>query len=119
MTARVNTKRLRAHILGCGGEIKPWWQLRDTPRSAVLWRIPGRAGIIGRDITGGGGGCGCAHSALATRRGPATEAQTLYDDLLPDLPDDRAPPAPRYDGGGRPSKRDRRKLNLRRSDTLE
>ena len=57
--------------------------------------------------------------ALATRRGPATEAQALYDDLSPDAPDDRAPPAPRYDGGGRPSKRDRRKLDLRRSDTLE
>lgn len=57
--------------------------------------------------------------ALATRRGPATEAQALYDDLTPDVPDDRAPPAPRYDGGGRPSKKDRRKLDLRRSDTLE
>ncbi|MCZ7675969.1 MAG: RNA-binding S4 domain-containing protein [Roseovarius sp.] len=57
--------------------------------------------------------------ALATRRGPATEAQALYEDLAPDPPAETAPPAPRYDGGGRPSKRDRRKLDLRRSDTLE
>lgn len=57
--------------------------------------------------------------ALAARRGPAPEAQALYDDLAPDAPADGLPPAPRYEGGGRPSKRDRRKLDLRRSDTLE
>lgn len=40
--------------------------------------------------------------ALATRRGPASEAQTLYIDLTPDTP----PPAPRV--GPRPTKKDRR-----------
>lgn len=57
--------------------------------------------------------------ALATRRGPASEAQALYEDLAPDVAADDSPRAPRYDGGGRPSKKDRRKLDLRRSDTLE
>ncbi|GAB4292369.1 MAG: RNA-binding S4 domain-containing protein [Roseovarius sp.] len=67
--------------------------------------------------------------ALAVRRGPAPEARALYEDLAP--PEDIAPgaagasaapmpaPAPRYEGKGRPTKRARRKLDLRRSDTLE
>ncbi len=45
--------------------------------------------------------------ALSTRRGPATEAQTLYEDLSP------APAAPAnnpgFDGKGRPGGKDRRK----------
>jgi len=48
--------------------------------------------------------------ALSERRGPAVEAQALYDDLTP--PADSPPPAPRYDGGGRPSGKDRRKARL-------
>ncbi len=45
--------------------------------------------------------------APGTRRGPAPEAQTLYDDLTP--PEERGPgPAPRT--GERPTKRDRRRL---------
>ena len=44
-----------------------------------------------------------------TRRGPASEAQALYDDRSPPPPP-RVPPAPRFDGGGRPTKRDRRNL---------
>lgn len=58
---------------------------------------------------------------LATRRGPATEAQTLYEDLAP-LPahstearlEDTAaarPPAEREKGAGRPTKRDRRAID--------
>jgi ribosome-associated heat shock protein Hsp15 len=56
-------------------------------------------------------GCG-------VRRGPAPEAQALYEDMTP------APPAPRvgdsrsknpgFDGKGRPTKRDRRNLMLQR-----
>lgn len=49
---------------------------------------------------------------LGSRRGPATEAATLYEDLSPVL--ERAPHkrpipvAPREPGSGRPTKRDRR-----------
>ena len=59
--------------------------------------------------------------ALGTRRGPAPEAQALYEDLAPpeDSPQDDVPPAPRFEGKGRPTKRDRRKLDLNRPDTLE
>ena len=55
--------------------------------------------------------------ALAERRGPATEAQALYDDLTPPAPPVAAAPA--YDGGGRPTKKDRRSLELSRRPSLE
>ena len=57
--------------------------------------------------------------APGQRRGPASEAQALYDDLSPPPLPGAAPPAPttapgfdgnRY-GGGRPSKKDRRTLD--------
>lgn len=54
-----------------------------------------------------------------TRRGPAPEAQTLYDDLSVPVPRDTAAPAPKYEGKGRPTKRDRRKLDLNARGTLE
>lgn len=45
--------------------------------------------------------------ACGDRRGPAPEAQLLYDDLTP--PAAAKPPAnPAFDGKGRPSKKDRR-----------
>lgn len=57
--------------------------------------------------------------AIGSRRGPAIEAQTLYQDLTPpDAPDD-TPPAPGFDGKGRPAKRDRRKLERDRRSALE
>ena len=51
---------------------------------------------------------------LAEKRGPASFAQTLYEDLTPEQPRELAPP--RFDRGtGRPTKRDRRAYNrLRR-----
>jgi ribosome-associated heat shock protein Hsp15 len=55
--------------------------------------------------------------ALGTRRGPATEAQGLYDDLSPPPP----PPdlsAPRS-AGPRPDKRDRRRFAAPGSDALD
>ena len=60
--------------------------------------------------------------ALGQRRGPAPEARALYDDLAP--PEAReaensVPQAPRYEGKGRPTKRDRRKLDLNRPDPLD
>jgi len=51
--------------------------------------------------------------ALGTRRGPASEARTLYAELSETR--DSAPPNPRYEGKGRPGKRDRRALDLSRS----
>lgn len=54
--------------------------------------------------------------AIGTRRGPAPEAQALYDDMTPspETGDSEkiSPAAPRYEGKGRPTKRDRRKLDL-------
>lgn len=55
--------------------------------------------------------------APGARRGPAPEAQTLYDDLTPERDD--VPPAPRFDGKGRPTKKDRRMLDLNRGGPLE
>lgn len=55
--------------------------------------------------------------ALAERRGPAPEAQTLYTDLTP--PEEKRPKNPRYEGKGRPTKKDRRSLDLSSSGALE
>lgn len=58
--------------------------------------------------------------ALGTRRGPFEEARLLYEDLSPPLPPkpEAPPPAPaqRPAGSGRPTKRDRRKMDAFRSD---
>lgn len=48
--------------------------------------------------------------ALAKRRGPATEAQTLYTDLTPEA----EPTAPRI--GPRPTKKDRRDMDAFRDE---
>lgn len=61
-------------------------------------------------------------AAIGTRRGPAIEAQTLYEDLTPRLerkPDQGEPMAwaGRTPGAGRPTKRDRRHIEeLKRGD---
>ena len=55
--------------------------------------------------------------ALAGRRGPAPEAQTLYEDLAPPTRDTAIPrdaPAVRPAGTGRPTKRDRRAMDRAR-----
>ncbi len=59
--------------------------------------------------------------ALGERRGPAPEAQQLYEDLDPPQPKskDDVPPVQRLEGNSRPTKRDRRKLDLDRGRTLE
>jgi len=54
---------------------------------------------------------------IGTRRGPASEAQMLYDDLTPELPkssavDRIASPAQRPPGAGRPTKKERRDTTL-------
>ena len=55
--------------------------------------------------------------ALGTRRGPAPEAQALYDDMSPPMPprnditSGAAKPMTREPGSGRPTKRERRALD--------
>ena len=58
---------------------------------------------------------------LGTRRGPATEARTLYEDLDPPQPKPKAerptPVAERDPGSGRPTKAERRAIDkLRNGD---
>jgi ribosome-associated heat shock protein Hsp15 len=59
--------------------------------------------------------------ALGTRRGPYEEARKLYEDLSPPPPPKQAaappPPGQREAGAGRPTKRDRRKLDAFRSES--
>ncbi len=55
--------------------------------------------------------------ALANRRGPASEAQTLYTDLTPK--EDPVPGNPRFEGKGRPGKKDRRNASLLRRGPLD
>ena len=55
---------------------------------------------------------------LAKRRGPATEAQSLYTDLTPEE-QDKTPPNPRFEGKGRPTGKDRRNARLYRDPPLE
>lgn len=56
--------------------------------------------------------------ALGTRRGPAPEARALYEDLTP--PETAAPDRPeagrRERGAGRPTKRDRRRIDRLRGE---
>ncbi len=54
---------------------------------------------------------------IGARRGPATEAQSLYEDLSPER--EERPTGPKTEGKGRPTKKDRRKLDLMQRDSLE
>ncbi len=56
--------------------------------------------------------------ALATRRGPAPEARSLYSDLTSDT-EIPSPRNPRFEGKGRPSGKDRRKARLSGPDWLD
>lgn len=60
--------------------------------------------------------------AIGTRRGPAPEAQELYTDLTPpELPkaEKSVSQNPAYEGKGRPTKRDRRTMDLSKARNLE
>ncbi|MEQ9695442.1 RNA-binding S4 domain-containing protein [Shimia sp. SDUM112013] len=54
---------------------------------------------------------------FAENRGPAPEAQKLYLDLSEVK--DKVPRSPRYEGKGRPTKKDRRQLDLKRGVELD
>ncbi|MDE0589057.1 RNA-binding S4 domain-containing protein [Halocynthiibacter sp. C4] len=64
-------------------------------------------------------------AALSERRGPAPEAQALYEDLTPVQEKSPAhsektvPAAPKFEGKGRPTKKERRKSILSRRQMLE
>jgi ribosome-associated heat shock protein Hsp15 len=55
--------------------------------------------------------------ATGTRRGPASEAQTLYQDLTPAEPSPR--PKPKSELRGKPTKKERRDHARMRRDMLE
>lgn len=58
--------------------------------------------------------------AMGERRGPAPEAQQLYEDLAPSKPrEEITEQVPRFEGKGRPTKKDRRALQQTRTDLLE
>ncbi|MFK7835337.1 MAG: RNA-binding S4 domain-containing protein [Sulfitobacter sp.] len=59
--------------------------------------------------------------ALGERRGPAPEAQALYTDLSPPQPKPKNIQSanPGFDGKGRPTKKDRRTLDLSKARHLE
>ena len=59
--------------------------------------------------------------ACGTRRGPAPEAQALYTDMAPPERKEKefVPENPAFEGKGRPTKRDRRQLDLSKSRHLE
>ncbi|MEP5732258.1 MAG: RNA-binding S4 domain-containing protein [Sulfitobacter sp.] len=59
--------------------------------------------------------------ALGERRGPAPEAQALYTDLSPPEPRSKnnQPANPGFEGKGRPTKKDRRILDLSKARHLE
>jgi len=54
---------------------------------------------------------------IGVRRGPAPEAQMLYEDLTPVL--ENSPPPPKTARKGRPTKKDRRSMGLSRDAPLE
>ncbi|NNE87263.1 MAG: RNA-binding S4 domain-containing protein [Silicimonas sp.] len=58
--------------------------------------------------------------ALAERRGPAPEAQALYTDLTPpEEKKEKPPPNPKFEGKGRPTKKDRRNAAFSRMPPLD
>ena len=107
------TRTLAANVVG-GGQVR----INGTPaykRSATI--APGDVLTFPKDD----------HirviqiDALGERRGPAPEAQALYTDLSPPVrrPKEEIAHNPAFDGKGRPTKRDRRQLDLSKARHLD
>lgn len=87
---------------------KPHWAVRP---GQILTFVQGRHVRVVRVV------------ALGQRRGPATEAQTLYEDLAPPTPETALPrdmggrgaPPVREPGAGRPTKKERRDIDRLRA----
>ncbi len=109
--ARVIKSRTQAAGLVTGGRVRVNRDKADKPSQLV------RAGDV---LTIGAGGRIriLKVMAIGDRRGPATEARTLYEDLTPPTPiSAKEPDMPRRDpGAGRPTKRDRRQVDRLRKD---
>lgn len=108
--ARVIKSRTQAAGLVTGGRVRVNRDKADKPSQLV------RAGDV---LTIGAGGRIriLKVKAIGSRRGPATEARTLYEDLTPPPITAMEPDMPRRDpGSGRPTKRDRRQVDKLRHD---
>ncbi|WP_055455930.1 RNA-binding S4 domain-containing protein [Pannonibacter indicus] len=105
--ARVTKSRTLAQKLAAGGHVRVNREKIGSASKAIrtgdVLTITLERRVVVLEVAG-----------LGTRRGPAPEAQLLYKDLTP-------PPAPRADvpsapaqrdpGSGRPTKRDRRRMD--------
>lgn len=103
------TRSLAARILDAGGvrvrgaPAKPHTAVR--PDDVVTFSVGGSVRVV-RVV------------ALGTRRGPAVEARTLYEDLTPQVserPSGGPSPFHRDSGSGRPTKAERRALDRLRT----
>jgi ribosome-associated heat shock protein Hsp15 len=101
------TRTLAARLIEAG-------KIRINGKRTLKVSRPVRAGDVVTGISAGAGRLFVVRVAgEAERRGPATAARTLYEDLTPE------PPAPASNvarSGRRPTKRDRRLLDAIKAD---
>jgi ribosome-associated heat shock protein Hsp15 len=103
----VKTRTLAARLIEAG-------KIRINGKRTLKVSRPVRAGDVVTGVSAGAGRLFVVRVAgEAERRGPATVARTLYEDLTPE------PPAPASNvarNGPRPTKRDRRRLDAINAD---
>ena len=103
----VKTRTLAARLIEAG-------KIRINGERTLKVSRPVRAGDVVTGISAGAGRLFVVRVAgEAERRGPATVARTLYEDLTPVAP---APASNVARGGPRPTKRDRRRLDAIKAD---
>jgi ribosome-associated heat shock protein Hsp15 len=110
--ARFFKSRTLATSVVAGGKVRINGERCDKPSTIVkagdVLTFPAGPRVRVIEVVAGG-----------TRRGPASEAQTLYVDMTPppDVPEAEPPsPAERERGSGRPTKRERRVTDALRRD---